>query len=165
MPTEALTPLWGGAGLTAGAVALQCNSAVAEHMSPKLGQWVGRIQRKYDKFTHRLNVGVEHRQMHRRAPAPKQEQRVKKQKSHTVTLFPPYLARACCCVCDLRPGSCRVGSHCVPVVFGHMFGHSAFCFFLFFFVLRLWPSRDATTRTDAFPWGAWPRGAAVDTRK
>ena len=67
----------GGAGVTAGAGALQCNSAVAEHMSPKLGQWVGGVQTKYDKFTHRLTVGVEHRQMHRRAPAPKQEQRVK----------------------------------------------------------------------------------------
>ena len=75
-----------GAGVTAGAVALQCDSAVAEYNSPKLGQWVGRVQRKYDKFTHRLNVGVEHRQMHRRAPAPKQQQRVKNQKSHTVTL-------------------------------------------------------------------------------
>ena len=64
---------------------MQCNSAVAEQMSPKLGQWVGRTQ-KNNKFTHRLNVGVEHRQMHRRAPAPKQEQRVKKHKSHTVTL-------------------------------------------------------------------------------
>ena len=41
VPTEALTPLSGGAGVTAGAVALQCNSAVAEHMSPILGQWVG----------------------------------------------------------------------------------------------------------------------------
>ena len=67
-------------------MALQCNSAVAEHMSPKLGQWVGGAKKKYDKFNHRLNVGVEHRQMHRRASAPKQEQRVKKQKSHTVTL-------------------------------------------------------------------------------
>ena len=62
----------GGAGVTAGAVALQCNSAVAEHMRPKLGQWVGRVQKKYDKFTHRLNVGVEHRQMHGCAPAPKE---------------------------------------------------------------------------------------------
>ena len=34
-------------------------------------------------------------------------------------LVPPYLARACCPVCDLRPGSCRVGSPCVPPVFGH----------------------------------------------
>ena len=76
----------GGAAVTAEAVALQCDSAVAEYNSPKLGQWVGRVQKKYDKFTHRLNVGVEHRQMHRRAPAPKQEQRVKKQASHTVTL-------------------------------------------------------------------------------
>ena len=34
-------------------------------------------------------------------------------------LFSPYLARAWCCVCDLHPGSCRVGSPCVPPVFGH----------------------------------------------
>ena len=67
-------------------MALQRNSAVAEYWTPKLGQWVGRAQKKYDKFTHRLNVGVEHRQMHSRAPASQQEQRVKKQKSHTVTL-------------------------------------------------------------------------------
>ena len=79
-------PSVGGAGVTAGAVALQRNSAVAEYMSPKLGQWVGRAQKKYDKFTHRLNAGVEHRQMHSRARASQQEQRVKKQKSHTVTL-------------------------------------------------------------------------------
>ena len=46
---------------------------------------MGRVQ-KYDKLTHRLDVEVEHRQMQRNAPAPKQEQRVKKQKSHTVTL-------------------------------------------------------------------------------
>ena len=32
---------------------------------------------------------------------------------------PPYLAWACCCVCDPRPGSCRVGSPCDPPVFGH----------------------------------------------
>ena len=57
-------------------------------------------------------------------------------------LFPPYLARACCCVCYLRPGSCRVGSPCDPSVFGHK--NTAR-----FFVLRLWPSRDATTRTHA----------------
>ena len=49
-------------------------------------RWGG--YKKYNKFTHRLNVGVEHRQMHRRAPAPKQEQKVNKKqgKSHTVTL-------------------------------------------------------------------------------
>ena len=46
----------------------------------------GEGTKKYDKFTHRLNVGVEHRQMHSRAPARKQEQRVKKQKSHSLTL-------------------------------------------------------------------------------
>ena len=62
------------------------DSAVAEYVSPKLGQWVGRVQRKYNRFTHRLHVGVEHWQMHRPAPGPKQEQSVKKQKSHTVTL-------------------------------------------------------------------------------
>ena len=67
-------------------MALQCNSAVAEHMSLKLGQWLGRVQKKYDKFTHRLNVRVEQRQMQGRAPAPKQEQSVTKQKSHNVTL-------------------------------------------------------------------------------
>ena len=63
------------------------DSAVAEYVSPKLGQWVGREQKKYNRFTHRLHVGVDDRQMHSRAPAPKQEQRVKKQKSHTVTLI------------------------------------------------------------------------------
>ena len=62
------------------------DSAVAEYVSHKLGQWVGRVQKKYNRFTHRLHVGVEHRQMQSRASAPKQEQRVKKQKSHTVTL-------------------------------------------------------------------------------
>ena len=62
------------------------DSAVAEYVIPELGQWVGRVQKKYNRFTHRLHVGVEHRQMHSRAPASKQEQRVKKQKSHTVTL-------------------------------------------------------------------------------
>ena len=36
----------------------------------------GEGTKKYNKFTHRLNVGVEHQQ----------EQRVTKQKSHTVTL-------------------------------------------------------------------------------
>ena len=46
MPTEARMPSVGGAGVTAGAVALQRNSAVAEYMSPKLGQWVGRVQKK-----------------------------------------------------------------------------------------------------------------------
>ena len=45
-------------------------------------------------------------------------------------LFPPYLARACCCVCDLRPGSCRVGSPCVPPVFGHK-NTARVVFFLF----------------------------------
>ena len=63
-------------------------------------------------------------------------------------LFPPYLAQACCCVCDLRPGSCLVGSPCDPPVYGHK--NTACCFFLF--VLRLWPSRDATTRTPARAW-------------
>ena len=62
------------------------DSAVAEYVSPKLGQWVGRVQKKYNTFTHRLHLGVEHRQLHSGAPAPKQEQRVKKQKSHTVAL-------------------------------------------------------------------------------
>ena len=79
-------PSVGDAGVTAGAVALQRNSAVAEYMSPKLGQCVGRAQVKYDKFTYRLNLGVEHPQMHCRAPASQQEQRDQKQKSHTVTL-------------------------------------------------------------------------------
>ena len=60
------------------------NSAVAEHMNPKLGQWVGGVQKKYDKFTQRLNVGLEHRQMHGRAAAPKQEQRVKKKTRATL---------------------------------------------------------------------------------
>ena len=55
-------------------------------MSPKLGQWVGRVQKKYNNFTHRIDMGVEHRQMQWHALALKQEQRVKKQKSHTVTL-------------------------------------------------------------------------------
>ena len=32
---------------------------------------------------------------------------------------PPYPARVCCCVCGLRPGSCRVGSPCVPPAFVH----------------------------------------------
>ena len=77
----------GGAGVTAVAVALQCNSVVAEHMGPKPGQWVGRVQTKYNKFTHRLTVGVEQRQMQGRAPAAKQEQRVKKQQSPPVTLI------------------------------------------------------------------------------
>ena len=63
---------------------MQCNSAEAEHMSPQLGQWVGRVQKKYNKFTHRIDMGVEHRQMHRHALALKQEQKGKK--SHTVTL-------------------------------------------------------------------------------
>ena len=66
-------------------------------------------------------------------------------------LFPPYLARACCCVCDLRPGSCRVGSPCVPPVFGDK--NTAHV--VVFFCLWLWPSRDATTRTPA---GAWMDG-------
>ena len=30
-----------------------------------------------------------------------------------------YLAPACCCECDLRPGSCRVGRPCDPPVFEH----------------------------------------------
>ena len=50
-------------------------------------------------------------------------------------LFPPCLALACCCVCDLPPGSCRLGSPCDPPVFRHMFGHTArfvlFCFYCF----------------------------------
>ena len=69
-------PSVGGAGVTAGAVALQRNSAVAEYMSPRLGQWVGRVKKKYNQFTHRLDMGAEHWQMHRRALALKQEQRV-----------------------------------------------------------------------------------------
>ena len=50
-------------------------------------EW-GGYKNKYNKFTHRIDVGAEHRQMHRRALALKQEQRVKKteEKSHTVTL-------------------------------------------------------------------------------
>ena len=79
-------PSVGGAGVTAGAVALRRNSAVAEYMSPKLGQWVGRVQKKYNQFTHRLDMGEEQGQMHRHALALKQEQRVKKQRSHAVTL-------------------------------------------------------------------------------
>ena len=78
-------PSVGGAGVTAGAVALQRNSAVAEYMSPKVGQWVGRVQKKYNKFTHRRDMGAQHRQRHRRALALKQEQRGKKE-SRRVTL-------------------------------------------------------------------------------
>ena len=83
--TEALTRLCGGWSHCRSSGSAM-DSAVAEYVSPKLGQWVGRVQKKYNSFTHILHVGVEHRQMHSRAPAPKQEQRVKKQKSHTVTL-------------------------------------------------------------------------------
>ena len=54
---------------------MQRNSAVAEYMSPKLGQWVGRVQN--NKFTHRRDIGAEHWQMHRRALALQQGQRVK----------------------------------------------------------------------------------------
>ena len=46
-------------------------------------------------------------------------------------LFPPYLVRACCCVCDLRPGSCWVGNPCVPPVFGHKNTARAVIFFSF----------------------------------
>ena len=45
-------------------------------------------------------------------------------------LFPPYLAQACCCVCDLHPGSCRVGSPCVPPAFEHKTQRVLFFFFL-----------------------------------
>ena len=40
--------------------------------------------KKYNKFTHRLNQGVEHRQMHGRAPPPKQgeSKELKKQEPH-----------------------------------------------------------------------------------
>ena len=34
-------------------------------------------------------------------------------------LFPPYLARACCCVCALCPWSCRVGSPSDQPVLGY----------------------------------------------
>ena len=53
-------------------------------MSPKLGQWVGGAKENNDMFPHRFNVGVEHRQMHGRAPAPNQERRVKKQARATL---------------------------------------------------------------------------------
>ena len=46
-------------------------------MSPKLGQWVGRVQQNFNEFAHRIDMGAEHRQMHRRALALQQEQRVK----------------------------------------------------------------------------------------
>ena len=59
-----------------------CSGRAYESQTGTVG---GEGTKKYNKFTHRLNVGVEHRQMHGRAPAPKQEQRVKKNKSHTVT--------------------------------------------------------------------------------
>ena len=75
-------PSVGGAGVTAGAVALQRNSAVAEYMSAKLGQWVGRVQK--NKFTHRMDMGAEHRQMQRRALALQQEQIVTKQARATL---------------------------------------------------------------------------------
>ena len=39
-------------------------------------EW-GGYKKKYNKFTHRIDMGAEHRQMHRRTLALKQEQRVK----------------------------------------------------------------------------------------
>ena len=36
-----------------------------------------------------------------------------------ILLSPPYLARAHCCLCDLRPWPCRVGSPNDLPVFGH----------------------------------------------
>ena len=50
-----------------------CSGRVYESQTGTVG---GEGTKKYNKFTHRLNEGMEHRQMHRRAPAPKQEQRV-----------------------------------------------------------------------------------------
>ena len=60
-----------------------CSGRVFESQTGTVG---GEGTKKYNRFTHRLHEGVEHRQMHSRAPAPKQERRVKKKKSNTVTL-------------------------------------------------------------------------------
>ena len=82
-------PSVGGGGWShcrsSGSAMRLCSGRVQQSQTGTVG---GEGTKKYNKFTHRLNVGVEHWQMHRRAPAPKQEQRVnkKQKKSQTVTL-------------------------------------------------------------------------------
>ena len=82
-PLRHACPQWGGWShcRSSGSATKLCSGRVYESQTGTVG---GEGTKKYNKFTHRLNVGMEHRQMHRRAPAPKQQQRVTKQARATL---------------------------------------------------------------------------------